>query len=145
MEKRFAYRKSIGRKGVSAGCLAEQVEWSGMGEPINYITKDKFPTPQASDWKNKNHSRDYTLGNVKYIWPTPKCSDSRHAITRHLKGEGIWQNNLGEVIMSLEAQNIGRLNPTWVEWLMGWPLGWTDLKPQVMDKFPCAQPQRGIS
>ena len=29
----------------------------------------------------------------------------------------------------------GRLNPTWVEWLMGWPLGWTDLKPLVMDKF----------
>jgi hypothetical protein len=23
----------------------------------------------------------------------------------------------------------GRLNPTWVEWLMGWPLGWTDLSP----------------
>ena len=23
----------------------------------------------------------------------------------------------------------GSLNPTWVEWLMGWPLGWTDLKP----------------
>ena len=20
----------------------------------------------------------------------------------------------------------GSLNPTWVEWLMGWPLGWTD-------------------
>jgi len=23
----------------------------------------------------------------------------------------------------------GTLNPVWVEWLMGWPLGWTDLKP----------------
>jgi len=29
----------------------------------------------------------------------------------------------------------GKLNPTWVEWLMGWPLGWTDLKPLAMDKF----------
>ena len=29
----------------------------------------------------------------------------------------------------------GSLNPTWVEWLMGWPLGWTDLKPLEMDKF----------
>lgn len=29
----------------------------------------------------------------------------------------------------------GSLNPTWVEWLMGWPLGWTDLKPLAMDKF----------
>jgi hypothetical protein len=22
----------------------------------------------------------------------------------------------------------GKLNPTWVEWLMGFPLEWTDLK-----------------
>jgi DNA (cytosine-5)-methyltransferase 1 len=29
----------------------------------------------------------------------------------------------------------GPLNPEWVEWLMGWPLGWTDLKPLAMDKF----------
>jgi DNA (cytosine-5)-methyltransferase 1 len=29
----------------------------------------------------------------------------------------------------------GALNPLWVEWLMGWPLGWTDLKPLEMDKF----------
>ena len=29
----------------------------------------------------------------------------------------------------------GKLNPVWVEWLMGWPQGWTDLKPLEMDKF----------
>ena len=29
----------------------------------------------------------------------------------------------------------GTLNPVWVEWLMGWPLGWTDLKPSATDKF----------
>ena len=29
----------------------------------------------------------------------------------------------------------GKLNPRWVEWLMGWPLGWTDLKPLATAKF----------
>jgi hypothetical protein len=29
----------------------------------------------------------------------------------------------------------GTLNPNWVEWLMGWPIGWTDLKPLEMGKF----------
>ena len=29
----------------------------------------------------------------------------------------------------------GALNPDWVEWLMGWPIGWTDLKPLEMDRF----------
>ena len=27
----------------------------------------------------------------------------------------------------------GNLNPDWVEWLMGWPVGWTDLKPLSVD------------
>jgi hypothetical protein len=39
----------------------------------------------------------------------------------------------------------GTLNPTWVEWLMGWPLGWTDLKPLAMDKCHCAPPLHGKS
>lgn len=28
---------------------------------------------------------------------------------------------------SMAAGNGGQLNPMWVEWLMGFPLGWTDL------------------
>ena len=33
------------------------------------------------------------------------------------------------------------LNPTWVEWLMGWPKEWTELKPLEMDKFQQWQQQ----
>jgi hypothetical protein len=33
------------------------------------------------------------------------------------------------------ASDGGQLNPEWVEWLMGWPAGWTELKPLAMDKF----------
>ena len=29
----------------------------------------------------------------------------------------------------------GQLNPQWVEWLMGWPIGWTDLQPLETAKF----------
>lgn len=29
----------------------------------------------------------------------------------------------------------GQLNPSWVEWLMGWPIEWTGLRPLGMDKF----------
>ena len=35
----------------------------------------------------------------------------------------------------LSEQVGGSLNPTWVEWLMGWPLAWTDLKPLETAKF----------
>ncbi len=43
----------------------------------------------------------------------------------------------------VEYQTGMRLNPTWVEWLMGWPLGWTDLKPLEMDKSHSALQQHG--
>lgn len=29
----------------------------------------------------------------------------------------------------------GTLSPDWTEWLMGWPLGWTDFAPLEMDRF----------
>ena len=35
----------------------------------------------------------------------------------------------------MTAGSGGQLNPTWVEWLMGWPLEWTALKPLATDKF----------
>jgi len=46
---------------------------------------------------------------------------------------------------SLAAQAGGKLNPMWVEWLMGWTLGWTDLKPLETDKCHCVQQQPGES
>ena len=66
------------------------------------------------------------------LWPTPKCQDSRTA----LRDRG--KSNLGEVVhggMQTPPTKTARLNPNWVEWLMGWPIGWTDLKPLGMDKF----------
>jgi hypothetical protein len=35
----------------------------------------------------------------------------------------------------LNAQAGGPLNPTWVEWLMGWPIGWTDCEPLATGRF----------
>lgn len=35
----------------------------------------------------------------------------------------------------LSEQVGGQLNPPWVEWLMGWPIGWTALEPLETDKF----------
>ena len=29
----------------------------------------------------------------------------------------------------------GKLNPPWVEWLMGWPIGWTDLEPLETGRY----------
>jgi hypothetical protein len=70
-----------------------------------------------------------------HVWGTPKAQDSRHALRDRGKG------NLGEQVSGLH--NGGKLNPTWTEWLMGWPLGWTDLKPLETDKSPCVPQEHG--
>jgi hypothetical protein len=31
--------------------------------------------------------------------------------------------------------NVGLLNPDWVEWLMGWPYGWTDIDKASLDEL----------
>lgn len=34
------------------------------------------------------------------------------------------------------AEMNGALNPAWVEWLMGWPVGWTSMEPLSCPDFP---------
>ena len=89
-------------------------------------------------WNNrilKGRQTDTHMEVVKRMWGTPKAQDSRHALRDRGKG------NLGEQVSGLH--NGGHLNPTWTEWLMGWPLGWTDLKPLETDKYHSVQPPLG--
>lgn len=68
-------------------------------------------------------------------WPTPVASmakgSSVNALTRK-SGANRSNDRLDHAVMALDG---GHLNPEWVEWLMGWPIGWTDLKPLAMAKF----------
>jgi hypothetical protein len=54
-----------------------------------------------------------------------------------------WENP--ERTRNLNDQIGGQLNPTWVEWLMGWPLGWTDCAASAMAKFQPWCHSHGIS
>jgi len=82
-----------------------------------------------------------TLANAVLIeerktWATPRTSDfkscgpvgskSHHHMTEK-------QYLCAQV--KEEDQPTGHLNPDWTEWLMGWPIGWTDSKQLETDKF----------
>ena len=57
------------------------------------------------------------------MWPTPQA---------HLAKEGAYraEGNRNTPTLTFQALNgqPGKLNPEWVEWLMGFPIGWTDLE-----------------
>ena len=52
------------------------------------------------------------------LWTTPCADDTGARKDKYPQGG-----------TALSTQAGGSLNPTWVEWLMGYPTGWTDLEP----------------
>ena len=84
------------------------------------------------------------------MWPTPATRDYKGANGFNTTKDKILEgkrSHMGQlpnaVMMEQQAAIGGTLNPTWVEWLMGWPLGWTDLKPLEMDKSLYVQQLHG--
>ncbi len=84
-----------------------------------------WPTPVSQEGGEGNDpsSRGKKLHIKVLKWPTPTARDYKHPglpEKRLLRMEQRSQP-LSEVIG-------GSLNPQWVEWLMGYPSGWTDLE-----------------
>lgn len=101
----------------------------------------------AKQWaspSHRPHTRRRRSSATAHTWPTPVASMSKgsspRALTRR-SGASRARDRLDHAVM---ASDHGHLNPTWVEWLMGWPIGWTDLKPLAMDKFLEWQQQHSI-
>lgn len=72
------------------------------------------------------------LGVAVRLWPTPTRNDYKGAGyqkgpagARFFTLPGAARDSLGR---PYDRAASGHLNPTWVEWLMGYPLGWTDLE-----------------
>lgn len=66
------------------------------------------------------------------LWPTPTSAawtvaTSMDAARRMVATRGP-SSRLTEEVATTEPESNGFLNPEWVEWLMGFPPGWTDLK-----------------
>jgi hypothetical protein len=97
-----------------------------------------FPTPGAQDSKHRDteHTARQRLETGKQIglhaavilerqsFPTPKARDWKDGAS-----EGTFDRtspDLGKVVG--QAAATGALNPTWVELLMGFPPGWTDIE-----------------
>jgi hypothetical protein len=107
------------------------------GRPGLQMAAMTWPTPISQDAKHSGYApsgpgKADKLSYAVVRWPTPRAFMHKDSTTDRGK------HNLGEVVG-------GKLNPTWVEWLMGWPLGWTDLKPLETDKFRSWQQQHGVS
>ena len=90
-----------------------------------------WATPAARDWKGptitENHPKGFnkSLPNEVKLWPTPAAANSKGAVKNRFMGSPTYKGNLDEAVRTKKES--GQLNPNWVEWLMGYPRGWTDL------------------
>jgi len=80
-------------------------------------------------------------------WPTPDASCGQRGTQPHWtpkrKSGHSAQYTINQAVRDMDQSSGGKLNPVWLEWVMGWPMGWTDVKPLVMDKSLFVQQQHG--
>jgi len=99
-----------------------------------------LPTPTASSYGSNAGGAGGRVGKVRLslnamasrnMWPTPTAWLGRRESQATGNAERYWNpERSNELSDAVAASGVaGELNPTWVEWLMGFPLGWTALEP----------------
>ncbi len=123
-----SWRTPQSRDGDSRGAQ-RPAERRAQGHSVSLEDQVMFPTPTAQYGTGQNGQRGdgssykqagkpslHTMA-LHNLWPrTQACYPTPDA--------NCWK---GGSENQRKSQLNGRLNPTWVEWLMGFPLGWTDL------------------
>ena len=77
------------------------------------------------------------LGWAVSMWPTPSATDAgrtkinphmtKNGTVRHIGKTGGKSYARLDQVVALQEKESGTLNPDWVEWLMAFPPGWTDI------------------
>jgi hypothetical protein len=111
--------------------------------------KKQWATPAARDTQGKRGAAANarkgnpldTLPNQMAQWGTPTARD-------HKSGRGNNEREYKELTPMVERQQSGKLNPRWVETLMGLPIGWTMpscTSPQTIAPMSCGSSAMELS
>jgi DNA (cytosine-5)-methyltransferase 1 len=87
-----------------------------------------FHTPTTGTSGGSNSRKALAKRILKYPTPTTPSGGG------NVGGSGAYHNAIKHGTHIPHS-----INPNQYEWLMGWPIGWTDLKPLEMDKCHYAQ------
>jgi hypothetical protein len=127
----------VGASGLTA-YLSGRKQQVGLEQWVQWGVK--VPTPRSTDWKGGGYQRKGEnwypslpgwVGAAKVPTPTVMNKTGGQALCKW-GGQGA-RRKLREVFTEKEIN--GPLNPEWVEWLMGWPIGMSGLQRLEMDRF----------
>jgi DNA (cytosine-5)-methyltransferase 1 len=121
---------------------------------------DFFHTPTTGQDGGSNSRK--ALKKRMEMWPTPTVGcveggEQSDRVERTINGGYILRKlnkpnmtygaKLSDAVLFEEKKTQiltgGKLNPNWTEWLMGWPIEWTELKQLETDKYPYVQQPLG--
>ena len=110
-------------------CLKMLLGTSAWGSTTCLLTWRAKSTPQRRPLFQLWPSTPDTDGIGSGLWPTPRANSAMAArITEHADEDRY--PNLETVVKKRHPQSVGRyLNHRFVQQLMGYPQGWTDLEP----------------
>jgi hypothetical protein len=126
--------------GGTSGLLKQGITHRLNGQPIQIRLVDQVNNPHL--WP----TRTVFPSTSEKMWPTPAATDHKGSgKTGKLRDRLDYATERGATKTRVygEPATTGQLNPNWVEWLMGWPVGWSDLKQLEMDKFRYVLPKLG--
>jgi len=140
------------RGGVCSERPTPELHISGTGSG----SSERWPTPRCQMTRpvkarldlQKGHKGNLEEVVAMRIFLTPTASDTGSWINRSksagaalrptlgaMAKHNMWPSEAMRHTPTLTSQVGGHLNPTWVEWLMGWPLGWTALDALETDRY----------
>lgn len=115
-------------------CLWDEVlPWSSATLPNWGMTRSGYVFQRANSARLTYAIAPGWSGET---FPTPSvamCKGSSSKALTRVDGRTRLRNRL-DYWVERDGKN-GRLNPEFVEWLMGWPIGWTAIEPLAMAKF----------
>lgn len=103
-----------------------------------------WPTPTVTTgaqvaWnKTPGQTGGTSLAGAVRLWPTPTTNDAKNStLPESLR----FRDGMAGALMRDGVNPGGQLNPNWVGWLMGFPIGWANSKATETRKSRSKQPQ----
>lgn len=118
----------------------------GIPDTLHSAVK-MWPTPKGSPSgpdlavEGRGKAANLETAVAKSMWPTPRASEWKGTGPLGSKSQQYrLEKGYLDATVQERGQVTGQLNPTWVEWLMGYPSGWTVCADWAM---PSSRPKRG--
>jgi hypothetical protein len=125
---------------TESGLWATPVANSQMAATIPALLKEAQRLHPRGQWSLATQvAAEHATGNK--MWATPSARDWKDTpgmARTAINADGTLRNRedqLARQVYAAENATGGRMNPDWIEWLMGWPISWTESAALATDKF----------